>query len=303
MLSKEFKIENYVPRPYIPVANTNPPQIIDLKFRGVTDYINDGLYYGFDTVEISFAFLQGDMDSRSAPTMYHFDIEDLETGIRKGYLMKANDRPYIYWQKASTVEPEEIEEVENGIVNARIYITPINDFGKGPTSSFLMPMKNLKFISRWTLNLNPAHLILSKYWHLFSVNPEEKFNRPKTIHIYMDVADELILLDKEKLSQDDYAVNCIGNWKEVNNQLFRWVIGEESNRKLDPSNNFIEMTEEENTFISLLLDSINDRYYTYLNSAGIRYGEPHVFKIAVMNPRDHDDSIIIYLMKGKRWEM
>ena len=298
----DFNIGNYMPRPVIPKATTKPPKIIDLKFRDSTKYINDDEYFGFDTVEISFAFIQGEMDSSSAPKMYHFNIVNLDTGESKGYIMRADDRPYLYWQKASTVEPDEISRVDNGIVNARVYITPINDFGNGPTSSFFMPMKGLDFISRWSLNTNPAHLILSKYWHLFSVNPTDKYNRPKVMHIYLDVSEEDIRIDKEKLFQERFAVNCIGDWQQVNQELYRWFIGD-TNKKLDENDNFVELTEEENEFISLLIDSINDRYRAYLNHFNIKYGEPHRYKIAVMNPMDHEDSIIIYLMKGQRWEM
>ena len=300
---QDYQIKNFMPRPFIPVADTNPPQIIDLKFRLATTYINDGWMYGFDTVEISFAFEADEMKNRSEPKMYHLDIEDLDTGARKGYIIMAADRPYMYWQRAAETEPGMEDSVEGGIINGRVYITPINDFGQGPTSSFLMPMKDLLFIDRYSINRHSVSLVLASYWELFSLTPETKFNRPKSMHIYMDVSIDDVLLDKEELSKDEYAYNTIGNWNDINQQMYRWVINKGPMQKLNELDQFVDLTEKESEFIVKLLDSFNEIYRFYLNSNRIPQGNPHVFKLAVMNPRDHDDSIIIYFMKGKRWEI
>jgi len=299
-----MNIHNFLPQPVIPKAFTLPPQIIDLNFKLAATNINDGWDYGFDTVEISFVFDTNEMGNSSSPKMYYLDISDFENvENRKGYVIMADQKPYRYWQRLIEAEPGMEDTINGGIVNGRLKITPINDMGAGPTSSFLMPMKNLNFIDRFIINENPATLILAKYWHLFSLTPEEIFNRPKVMHIYLDVPKEDVLFDKALLNNEAFAVNMIGNWKETNQQMYRWIINENENLKLNENNKFIQFTEEETEFIDLLLDSINDIYRSYLNSNGLSYGEPNVFKIAVINPRNHNDSIIIYLMKGKRWEI
>jgi hypothetical protein len=41
----------------------------------------------------------------------------------------------------------------------------------------------------------------------------------------------------------------------------------------------------------------------YLNENLIGQGTEYIFKIAVQNPQDHQDSIIIYIMRGRPWEI
>jgi len=297
-----FQLENFIPKPFISTSTTTPPKIIDLKFKLETN-LNDGWQYTFDTIEISFVFENEDMNNSSRPKMYHIEIIDLDNeNNKKSYIIDAKDTPYKYWQRAVETEPGMEDSIEGGIVNGRIFITPINDFGLGKTSSFLMPMKSLNFIDKFSINTNPTTLILAKYWHLFSKNPNTKYNRPKQMHIYVDVSFDKIYEDKYLLGKPKYAYDAIGDWSTINNEMYRWIINEGAMQKLT-EDGIKNLTEEEIDFILKIIDSINDTYRLYLNSNRINQGDPHVFKIAIINPMDHNDSIIIYLMKGKRWEL
>jgi hypothetical protein len=73
--------------------------------------------------------------------------------------------------------------------------------------------------------------------------------------------------------------------------------------KIDENDDTKDMTMEEIEFIRHLLNSFNDIYMQRLDDIGQSVYEPHQFKIAVQNPRDHNDSIIIYIMRSKRWEI
>jgi len=193
------------------------------------------------------------------------------------------------------VEPDE------GQVNARVTITPLNDTGKGKRSTFLMPTKDMNYLPQ-SQTLNNTVFVLANYWHLFSERPEEVLNRPKQMHIYLDVSDDDIKLDKELLAGDDYRFTAKGDYRIINDEMYRWSINKDSFKILSQEG-FREMIPEEIIFIRHLINSFNDIFRRFITSRGIGQGTPVVFKLAAMNPKDHKDSIIIYLMKGKRWEI
>lgn len=296
----------YTASPSLPKATTPPPKVISLKFRPAPVNHNDRDVFSFDRVNLGFTYATSDKANRSFADQFHIEIHDLENQVVKSYMQNAFAPVYPYWQRAFEEKTAEFEDVDidDSIVNARVTITPINSKGQGKRSTFIMPMRDLLLITPEDAQRNPVSLVLAKYWHLFSEAPEEVHNRPKQMHIYIGSSNEDILLDKEELNDTKWRYNTIGNFKEVNQEMFRWVIQDEDvYTKLDKTDEFIPMTTEEIEFIEYLTDSFNDKYISYIANQGLTPIDTFVFKIAVENPRDHNDSIIIYLMKETRWHM
>lgn len=299
----------YVATPDLPTATTPPPKVMALKFHTAWVHPNDSDVFDFDTVLLDFVYAAIDKENRSNADQFHIRIRDLDTNVVKSYMQNSFEYPYQFWQRsvekranADADDPE--AEVDGAIVNARVTITPVNHKGVGKRSTFLLPLKDLAFINPATSEKNPTSLILAKFWHLYSKTPEDIYNRPKQIHIYVDVDDEIIVADKARQNEDDYRYNTIGNYKEVNQEMYRWTIKDrEVYQKLDDTDVFQDMSEEEKEFMDRLVQSVFDQYNFTNASRAKRVSDPDIFKIAVENPRDHSDSIIIYIMKGTSWEL
>lgn len=296
----------YAPTPVVKQATTPPPKVVALKFHVAPSSPLDGDIMNFEFIELGFGYQESDKDGRSAASAFRIDIQDLDTDITKSYIQYAFNTPYYYWQRSvDNITDGQITDTEaaGGIVNARVTVTPVNDKSTGLRSTFILPLKDMDYITKDSWVTNPTTHVLAKYWHLYSMTPEEVYNRPKVMHIYMDTPREDILLDKEELNDTKWRYNTYGDYQEVNQEMFRWVIEDDNVFTKLVYDEFITMQSEEIEFIEYLLESINDRYRRYVANSGLEPSDPVVFKIAVENPRDHDDSIIIYIMKGSRWQI
>ncbi len=296
----------YVPTPVITGDTTLPPKVIQLKFHTAYSNPNDDDIVDFDFIVLDLIYSKQDKADRSPALQFLIRVENLSNNVSKNYIQYANDIPYQYWQRTTEKVLNEFDDtpIENGVVNARVTITPINEKGQGKGSTFILPMFDLKYIVGHTSMQNPTLNILAKFWHLYSMTSEDVYNRPTNMHIYIDVPDEDIILDKELLMHDDYRYNALGDFKEINQEMFRWVI-QDSNKwtRLNASNEFIDMTDDERKFITYILDSIKGIQRKYLTDNNKSGSDPFRLKVAVENPRDKTDSIVLYIMKGQRWEM
>lgn len=294
----------YVPTPVVPKATTPPPKVVSLKFKPTPGNRNDDQDMNFDFLELGFGYSDVDKSQRSDASQFLVEIRDLDTGIKKSYIQKADEYPYIYWQRSQeAITSEFIEEPEGGKVNARVTITPVNDMAQGNRSTFIMPMKDLHYVTPENSSSNNTTAVLAKFWNLFSRTPDDVKNRPKQMHIYIDVSEEEIRLDKESLFTEEWRYNTIGDYQSVNQEMYRWIVQPTAFQKINASDELVDMIPEEIIFIRYILNSFNDIYRRYVTGLHIGQSAPVVFKIAVQNPRDRDDNIIIYLMKGKRWEV
>ncbi|MCD6397185.1 MAG: hypothetical protein J7L71_06565 [Spirochaetaceae bacterium] len=312
IIKKDYTAPYFHPTSLIPQATTPPPKVEALKFRIAPTNPNDSEPFDFEFVEIDFVSYEGNVKKRSEATQYFLEVVNQDTGIVKRYVQYVDQRPYTYWQRSvePSLDPEALllglgvtdAVAPEGIVNGLVYVTPFNDYKQGKTSKFFLPMKDLLFIPTSSINMNPTNLILAKYWHLFSKTPEELKNRPKQMHIYIGVPVSDVQLDIEELGQPEYQYNTIGSSTTINDEMFRWVIQDHSMQKVS-KDGVVDMTAEEIIYLRLIIDSFGDMYRQNINHRGLGKGESLIFKIAVENPRDHDDSIIIYIMKGQRWEV
>ena len=301
-------VQYYAPTLASSNVTTLPPRIIDLKLHVFPSSPGDLAYFQFDYIIMQFVY-GSDANELNPPSQFFIESKDLETGKTRGYVMNADQLPYQYWQRS--IEDKNLDIIQGkidplplgkSVFNARVRITPLNAKGKGFSSIFFIPSENLLFIENVNQELNPASLVLGKFWDLFSVTPEERYNRPKQMHIYLNVSDDDIKKDKELLGTDDYKYTALGDSKQINQQMFRWSVSE-SFTKLNQYDEFVDMSPREIEFINYLMDAINDVIFADTSFRGLGFNDPAVFKIAVENPRDHDDSIIIYVMRNTRWKM
>jgi hypothetical protein len=297
----------YPPKPINSKDTTYPPKVVDLKFRAAPYIPTDGDAMTFDFIELFFVNAKIDSDSRSEADQYFIEIKDLDNNFFKAYVQNAFANPYILWQRSFEIASDYGEfvdaEIEGGIVNAKIRLTPVNTFGEGKKSIFFLPLKDLKYSPKYNQSSSPTTLIISKYWDLYSPDPYNIYERPKYIYIYVDIDPEIALLDKIAKNDDKWKYTTLGYWKNVNQKTYRWILYNKKYYKIDENDNILFMSDIEIEYITNLIRSFNESYYAYLNENSIKLQDVHQFKIATENPADHQDSIIIYLMKGLKWRI
>jgi hypothetical protein len=62
------------------------------------------------------------------------------------------------------------------------------------------------------------------------------------------------------------------------------------------------MTEEEQQFIASLVDTLLPEYRNYAAVNQLSASDPFVLKLAIENPKDPKDTIMIYLIRKTRWQ-
>ncbi len=286
--------EMYPIKTQVKLSNTNPPQIRDMRYYYEYSDPEDDRYWVPERVLFSFTFDTQDNDERSVANQFLIGIINLENPTEVNSFVQLYDKSYYrFWQKLD--EPTE----DNNIINSRIIVTPINDFGNGLRSTFILPFKDLTWLR--TRELQSTLAVLDKNWSLFSETPEDRKDRPKVMYIYLDVPNQDIEEDRTLLSTEKWIFNSLGNYQNANDRTYRWSVSD-TFQKLS-INGWMENTQDEQTFITDILQTLLPTYRDYMTEKGIKVDDNFRFKVAIENPRDNRDTIIIYVMKGQRWEV
>ncbi len=282
-------------------AWTPPAKVQDMKFYSEYADPNEDLYWNPEKVLFSFTFYEDEKEARSDPELFLIQSENLDTGEIQNFT-QLYDKPYYrYWQR----QDEDGADVDTSeyIINARVTITPVNDFGEGETSSFILPFKDLVWTRSKDNQAQETFSVLNRDWSLFSEDPTQRKSRPKLMYIYLDVDESIIEQDRIRLGTPQWEFDSIANNSdEINQNTYRWSVSDQGYRKLD-RDGWDNMIQEEQTFITDLIQTMLPAYRDYLNIYGITQDKPHVFKMAIENPEDTRDTIIIYMMKGSQWEV
>jgi len=305
---QKYKLEGYVPNPYVKTQITLPPKIADLKFWVDPNTYKD--FYALPVSPIQLRFVFGPSSKeRSAATEFHLNLENVDTGEVKHYVIYADEMPFRLWEKYEEAYTNytngsgeiNVEEIPNSIVNARVIITPMNAAGLGPNSVFFIPSKGLVKIDSWMQNKYPVTDLLRQHSHLLF--PEEKKLNPKVMYIYLNTPDYVIERDKEELFQSKWwRTTPFNNWEDINNATIRWQINDNNiNKKL--TSTWEEQTEEEIEFLNLLIKTLKPLYMEDLTQRKIDFSQPHIFKCGVPNPFDDKDTFVIYIMKEASWQI
>ncbi len=280
---------------------TSPPKIQDMKFYQEYEDTEDDRFWPPDKILYGFVFYEDDYEDRSLPDLFLLEMENLDTGEVQSSTQIYNESVYRLWQRQDEHKDDSVD-TSGLIVNSRVTVTPVNDFGEGETSSFILPFKDLIWTRSKDNHGEETFGVLSQNWKLFSEEPNERENRSKVMYIYLDVPESDIELDRVLLGTEEWSFDSITDYKTVNERAYRWSVSDAGYRKLD-RNGWANSTPEEQTFIVDIIQSMLPTYRDYLNQYSIAMDEPHVFKMAIENPTDNRDTIIIYLMKEKQWEV
>ncbi len=302
--------DSYPPQQQRKQATTLPPKIFDIKYYSEYTDPNDSWYQLVENILFSFTFDQKDQEgpeSKSPAYEFLIEIENLNTGVVKNFIQLFDAPYYRFWQRQAEVYTEspmgsEIDLATESVVNSRITVRPINDYGYGITSTFILPFKDLVWTRSKTNQEEGTFSILNSNWGLFSDTPEDRNNRPKIMYIYLDVPEEVIDIDRKRLSTPKWAFDSLTDSTEINNATYRWSVSGTDYRKLS-NTGWRDMDSEEQQFIIDLIQTMLPEYRTYMTDYQLAADESMIFKMAVENPRDNRDTIIIYLMKGKPWEL
>jgi len=292
------------PRKYYPIktqkkqAQTKPPKVHDIKYYIEYTDQNDDSGWDPEKILFSFTFSAPDNDKRSAPQTFLIETENLETGATESFTQDYNKNYYRFWQRQDQLNEE---SVQDSIINQRVIITPINDFGEGAKSTFWLPFKDLLFTR--TKEKQETFSILNNNWHLYSETPNERLDRPKIMYLYLDVPESDIELDREMLSTEDYYFDCLSYFNNINDKTYRWSIQLDGKQRRLSKNGWQDSSIEQQKFITDLIQSMLPMYRKFLTEQVLEVNSNHMFKMAIENPEDNRDSIIIYLMKGQKWEM
>ncbi len=297
--------DSYPPRYQIQQSFTRPPKAQDIRFYSEYDDPIDDFNWNPEKIFFSFTFFTKEEQERSPAYEYLIEIENLETGVVKNFV-QLHDKPYYrFWQRQAEVYTEspvgdEIDLTEEAIVNSRITVTPVNDFGDGEKSIFLLPFKDMVWTRSKDNTAQETFAILNSNWNLFSEDPENRVNRPKIMYIYLDVPESDIELDRELLNTDPWFFDSLTDFKTINTRTFRWSVSDTSYRRLS-KDGWKDADQEEQEFIIDLVQTMLPAYRDHVTTYGLTVSDPTMFKLAVENPRDSKDSVIIYLMKETRW--
>ncbi len=298
----------YPPTPQVQQSVTAPPKAYDMKFY--SEYVDPEDDFNWNPEKILFSFTFGEEDAEARSPAYEFliEIENLDTGVVKSFVQLADVSVYRFWQRQAEVytlspdNPEdEIDLLEESIVNSRIIVTPINDFGDGLKSTFILPFRDLTWTRSKDNVAEGTFSVMNTNWHLFSEDPDNRINRPKTMYIYLDVDESDIELDRLKLNREEYSYDSLTDYKTINNATYRWSVSGLDYRKLS-KDGWGDMNQEEKEFIVDLVQTMLPYYRNYITKEALLTDDDVVFKMAIENPDDNRDSIIIYLMKGTRWK-
>ncbi len=277
-------------------ADTTPPKIYDMKYY--LEYIDpeDDAYWNPEKILFSFTFSGADSDKRAAASQFHVEIQDLETGKIESFIQLYNKPYYRFWQRQAQQQQEDTSKF---IINSRVTITPMNDFGEGKKSTFLLPLRDL--VQTRSKENNEIFSILNSNWSLFSETPDDRENRPKIMYIYLGVDDATIEADRTKLSTTDWQFDSLTSSSDINDRTYRWSV-DSTHRKLS-QNGWNDSTQAEQTFITDLIQSMLPDYREYLTRKGLSPDENYIFKMGIENPKDNRDTIVIYLLKGTEWKI
>ncbi len=296
----------YLPKTQRKRAFTLPPKIYDMKYY--SEYSDDNSYFwNVDPILFSFTF---DIEDRDLSPAYEYliEIENLDTGVKKSFVQLQDAPFYRFWERQPEVYTEsplggdEIELEKEAIVNSRVVITPVNEIGEGPQSVFFLPFKDLVWTrSKYDKGEYLTFSYLKKNWKFFSETPNIRANRPKIMYIYLDTPESDIVDDRVFLNHPQWAYDSLTNYKLINNATFRWLVPEEGQHRKLTKDGWRNSTQEEQVFITELVQTMLPHYRAHVATNDLEFRDPFVFKMAVENPTDAHDTIIIYLIKKTRW--
>jgi hypothetical protein len=305
------QMAHYVPLKYVETPGTLPPRILDLKFIADPFYPPEAILQPYSPINIQFVFNKKHFVERTPPTNFYVQVEDIDTGLTKKFVSSVKDMPFKLWEKQDLVynkyiasKDENIEEPENGVTNSRVFITPLNEHGAGPTSIFILPFKELIPIDKYTQNEYPITFFVNKYWDVVMHYPDDKTKQSKVIFIYFNIDKETVEKDKAKLSEKEwYYTTPKNNYQEINEYNYRWVINDQNEFLKYSHMGWSNMTEREQEFMKILMEIMTPIYQYYLSERGIEFDDPHVMKFYFEHPKDRGDSLILYFMKGSPWQI
>ena len=315
MTQKILRIKGYQDKKYVSVPGTKPPRITDLKMH-VNPFIPfESVLVDRSPFNLKLVYDRKDFRRRTPPDGYYVEATDIDRCTTNNFYMHENDKPFHLQDKSDLIYklykeelynpdlPDE-DQIPNSIINARLTITPINGNGAGPTSSFILPVRGLVGIDHRDLNQYPVTFFLNKYWNLFTPFPDDKYKQSKTMFIYLDVPEEVVESDKEKLLQPEWRVTTPhNNWKEISFNNYRWVINDQNQYTKLSADGWSFMTPDEIEFISTIIKVLSPLYKQELAIKKKDFNDPHVVKFLVPHPKDESDSIYIYIMKSSPWKL
>ncbi len=295
----------YLKETQLKQSSTNPPKAFDIKYYSEYMDPSDDSHWESENIFFSFTFDEEESANRSPAYEFLIEIENLDTGVVKNFVQLYNEPFYRFWQRQAEMYTEspigdEIDLTEEAVVNSRITVTPINDFGEGVKSIFLLPFKDLIWTRSKTNTADGTFSILNKNWSLYSPTPDDRKNRPKVMYIYLDVLESDIEKDRERLNEPEWAYDSLTNYKKINQLTYRWLVTDTQQKKLTITG-WKDSTQEEQEFITDIVQTMLPAYRDYMTEYSIGMADPMMFKMGLENPSDNRDSIIIYLLKETRW--
>jgi hypothetical protein len=312
---RQSRIEGLIEEPFVQnVTGTTPPKVLEMKWWLEPEILKDHYISPISPICMSFVFNKKDALERTPAKQYHIEIQNIDTGEKKYFLMDADKKPYNLWEKYQEAytnlanddgNPIELEEIPNSKINARLIITPLNTYGSGKNSIFIIPSKNLYSINIFMINDYPTNVILLNNWHYFMPEPNNERIQPKYMFIYLNQDKAEIEKDADDFLDNKWITTTpYKNWEEINLKTYRWLINNNNEyHKYNKDVGWKSLELEEINFIDDIMKSFKDIYRQFLTDNSLEFNDPHIFKLCIPNPKDEKDSIIIYVIKGTRWQI
>lgn len=315
-------------RPYVPgtyESDTPPAPVRELAYY-ITSTDGDNIE---PELVMTFLFSEDEYNTMSEPTRYKVKINFLNAAAAAP--ADARESRTIYTQGNLRFYLEELKD------NIKIDITSINNSGESPeTVSFVLPIFDIIQLDV----TSPTFDLLSSsniYDGILSRTQETFYDKSRVIKIYTDVDYNGIEADlaasvindgtyslplSDSLGTSDSVVT--GTEKYINDTIYSDIPQDGVFVRENAFNDFFDadwggtnlrysmkfkqeqwsaMTPEEIDFVLKLKETVQEKYIKYIGNNGLTRESPVVLKFIINHPQILKDSLIIYMMEGKQWQI
>ena len=262
-----------------------------------------------DVIKITFLFNDLDLIDRSVPDRFKVRVRNMETGFEKTLITQNNI---------------EIPMTElNG--DTEIFVTSINSFGSSPESKFILPLTDIIFLdadSNGAITIKNNLSTIKRTRDDFGIKPRWiLFYRNVS---FQDIQDDFTLLTSVNPNSQTGSISSED--KFLNQEFYGEIRQDEALvmdhqfDTFDPEDDFgfnpeglyymkysatgwIFQPASEIAFIEEFKEAIIEQYINFLSKKGLTRESNVVLKFILTHPDKNQDSIILYLMEGTRWQL
>lgn len=287
------------------VQGAVPPPVREIAYK----FVENSGDNTFDKVRITFLFAEDDFRIYSRPDSIEITFKNISTGI------------------SSTIRTTSNIEIpfEQIMDNTEISVKCVNFIGESILRTFFLPVSDI-------IILRPnsdAGITIKKSLDVINRTKDEFKERPRWLMLFRNLTFQDIQDDFNSFIDPDFTYNQDGleeSTVKFNREEMRAEVESTDALCMDlafnqfnpeddfglnssvyymkySANGWIYQDADEVQFIETFKDNIANEYQNYMSKNGLDLTNPVILKFILEHPERSEDSIIIYLMEGLRWQL